>query len=251
MKQSLKLQDAIVKAVEKKSATPRTQRIRAITFQMSVIIIMIAAFAVLTFLVITIPTFTIDLKVSLALQSITNPVFSWFMNAVSWVGFGPQSFITALIIVVIIYKLKYRWESVLAVITASTAALLNQLFKIVVHRVRPSADILNVTNLLKSYSFPSGHVMFYTAFFGFLCFLIYVSLKPSWIRTALLILFGSQIMLIGISRVYLGEHWASDAVGAYLLGGLCLIGAIRLYRWGKKRFFIKQPVAKPIEQEKT
>jgi undecaprenyl-diphosphatase len=93
-------------------------------------------------------------------------------------------------------------------------------------------------------SFPSGHVMFYTGFYGFIIFLAYTLMKPSIRRTLLVVVFGLLVLLIGVSRVYVGEHWASDALGAYLLGTLTLVAIIQLYRWGKPRFFVQQPVAK-------
>jgi undecaprenyl-diphosphatase len=86
--------------------------------------------------------------------------------------------------------------------------------------------------------------MFYTCFFGFLLFLVFTLVKPSWKRTALMAIVGIPIPLIGVSRIYLGEHWASDAVGAYLLGGIALAGIIQFYRWGKSRFFVRQPIAR-------
>jgi undecaprenyl-diphosphatase len=86
--------------------------------------------------------------------------------------------------------------------------------------------------------------MYYTGFFGFIVFLAYTLLKPSLKRTFLLVVFGLLVLLIGISRIYVGQHWASDVVGAYLLGGLILVAIIQLYRWGKPRFFLRQPVAK-------
>jgi membrane-associated phospholipid phosphatase len=81
-------------------------------------------------------------------------------------------------------------------------------------------------------------------FFGFLLFLAFTLLKSSWERTLLIIFFTGLIALVGISRIYEGEHWASDVLAAYLLGSLWLTLSIYGYRWGKPRFFANQPVAK-------
>src|SRR6185503_7608434 len=96
---------------------------------------------------------------------------------------------------------------------------------------------------LPTKSFPSGHVVMVTTFYGFLAFLVFTLLKPSWGRTALLVVFAALIVLMGPSRIYLGQHWFSDVMGAYLLGGLWLALTIMFYRWGKQRFFRNQPVA--------
>jgi membrane-associated phospholipid phosphatase len=53
-----------------------------------------------------------------------------------------------------------------------------------------------------------------------------------------------MVALIGLSRIYVGQHWASDVLAAYLLGSVWLSLSILFYRWGKPRFFINQPVAK-------
>jgi undecaprenyl-diphosphatase len=85
--------------------------------------------------------------------------------------------------------------------------------------------------------------MYYLGFLGFTGFLVFSLLKPSLKRSLLLVIIGMPIVLIGVSRIYLGEHWASDVLGSYLLGSLTLVAIIQFYRWGKTRFFVHQPVA--------
>ena len=85
--------------------------------------------------------------------------------------------------------------------------------------------------------------MFYLGFFGFVGFLAFTLLKPSLKRSLILGFLVFMIVLIGISRIYLGEHWASDVLGAYLLGSLCLTANVQFYLWGKTRYFVHQPVA--------
>jgi undecaprenyl-diphosphatase len=63
-----------------------------------------------------------------------------------------------------------------------------------------------------------------------LFFLSYVLLKPGLLRRGSLIVLALLIALVGISRVYLGAHWPSDVLGAYLAGGVWLMVMIEIYR---------------------
>jgi undecaprenyl-diphosphatase len=147
------------------------------------------------------------------------------------------------LIVLVIFAFGFHWEAVAALFATLLPPIVNVIIKEYIRRPRPTIDLVNVLNILDSYSFPSGHVMFYVGFYGFLWFLVYTLLKRSWRRTALLVFLGIFIALVGMSRIYLGQHWASDVLGAYLLGSLTLVVILGFYRWGKKRFFIRQPVA--------
>lgn len=203
----------------------------------------VGAFTTLTILVKTTPSFPIDLEITRGLQTLASPIFAAFMRLISWPGFSPQNYIIAALIVLVIYAFGFHWESIAALFATLLPPIVNVIVKEYIRRPRPTIDLVQVFRILDSYSFPSGHVMFYVGFFGFLWFLVYTLLKRSWRRTSLLWLLGTLIVLVGASRIYLGQHWASDVLGAYLLGSLTLVAILGFYRWGKKRFFVRQPVA--------
>jgi len=204
-----------------------------------------ASFGVLTFFVKTIHSFPIDLVITVGIQSIHFVPFDNLLIAISWLGFWPQAGFISMLIVVVILFFGLQWEAMSAISAALAASLLNVFIKDLIQRPRPANAIVHVMARLNDFSFPSGHVMFFVGFYGFIGFLVFSLLKPSLKRTLILIVIGLLVGLVGISRIYEGEHWASDVLGAYLLGTLTLIAIIGFYRWGKSRFFVHQPVAKP------
>lgn len=230
------------------TSTPPLRRYRSTLFKIALFLI-IVVFAWLTFLVKTTPSFPIDIQITQTIQSLASPFFTAFMRLISWPGYFPQSVIITLLIAGVLYRSGLHWESVACLLASLISGTTNQLVKTLIQRPRPTTDLVDVFAMLESYSFPSAHVMFYTILFGFVWYLVYTLLAPSLLRGLLLGLFGSFILLVGISRIYLGQHWASDVLGAYLLGGLTLAGMILLYQWGKTRFFVRQPVAPPDSKE--
>ncbi len=78
-------------------------------------------------------------------------------------------------------------------------------------RVRPPLD-LAVAPLEPSWSFPSGHALNATIIAGILAYLL-VSRTRSWRVAALAVpLAVTHLVMMGLSRVYLGAHWLSDVV---------------------------------------
>jgi membrane-associated phospholipid phosphatase len=235
------IEAAKVTAAEQIAPKP-TRHWRARVFQ-AYLLFATLGFGVLVVLASRTNYFSIDLSVTQAIQTINAAWFTNFMWSVSYIGYAPQMFILVAAVGLLLFGIGLRWEAVVAVAAAAGSTGLGQLIKLVVHRPRPGANMVNVIQQLNSYSFPSGHVLVYVAFFGFLIFLGYTLLKHSLARTALLVILGSQVALIGISRIYVGDHWASDVIGAYLLGSLWLVLSVFIYQWGKTRFFVKQPLA--------
>jgi len=229
-------------------ATAPVRRYRAALF-LVVLLIITVAFALLTFLVKTTPSFPLDLQITRGLQSINIPGFGGLMIAVSWPGFLPQSAIITGVIILLLLGYGLQWEALVALMAALLSTGLNLLVKDLIQRPRPAANLVHVLATLTDTSFPSGHVMFYTGFFGFIVFLAFTLLKVSLKRILLLVFFSLLVLLVGLSRIYTGEHWASDVLGAYLLGSLTLVAILQLYRWGKPRFFVHKPVAKAAAPE--
>ena len=243
-----KIQDAAQQAARTESEPAPVRRYRAVLFQVMLILVAVA-FGVLTFLVKTMPFFAIDLQITKTVQLVNFPIFVLLMSLISWPGFSPQAVIIAGAIILLIFGFGLHWEAVMAFLALVFSTAINVLVKDLIQRPRPLPDLVNVYATITGYSFPSGHVMYYLGFFGFIWFLAFSLLKPSLKRGLLLVFFGALVVLVGLSRIYLGEHWASDVIGSYLLGTLTLVAIIQLYRWGKPRFFVHQPVAAAEHQQ--
>ena len=131
---------------------------------------------------------------------------------------GPAFVLIVLALCMILIKNKKIKKIIL--LNAILIVGLNQIVKFIVARPRPE-DIMLVTET--GFSFPSAHAMFVLAFYGLFIYFIHKSdiLKKN--KILLDILLGSLIILIPITRIYLGVHYASDVIA-----GLCLSGAVLL-----------------------
>jgi undecaprenyl-diphosphatase len=94
------------------------------------------------------------------------------------------------------------------------AMILNGAVKAVLHRARPGELLYSGWSV---FSFPSGHSTINAVLYGFLAFLIARELKAAW-RASVVVAAVSFVLLIAISRLYLGAHWLSDVAGGLAFG---------------------------------
>ena len=167
-----------------------------------------------------------DSAINLWFEGINLPPVDSIMQAVSNFGETIPAIITVALVAIVLLFFRRRLEAVFIVILPSLAILFNLLLKVLINRPRPGGELLDNGGL----SFPSGHVIYAVVFFGFWFYLLPRLIEQSVVVAALRSLLVMLILLILVSRVYLGEHWMSDILGSLLLGGLLLVPAIVLYK---------------------
>jgi membrane-associated phospholipid phosphatase len=197
---------------------------------------MLTAFAVLAAFAYFNAYFGWDLTIERGLQNLPVWGLQEFMSALSVPGNKWKPFALTSVTTIAFFVFGLRSEAAGLVLSAGGSALLNGLIKLLIARPRPTSELVMVQVDLQTQSFPSGHVTFYVCYFGFLFFVAYALLPlRSTARRAALTLTVLPVALIGFSRVYLGAHWPSDTLGAYLMGGLWLAFSLHMYRIWKER----------------
>jgi membrane-associated phospholipid phosphatase len=155
----------------------------------------------------------LDERIRLAVHGFASPRLTAIMRGLSLYG-GPTG-LTPIGLALALAFLIRRWHrgALLVVITMAGAGLLDVLLKQSFGRVRPAAFF--DFPLPATHSFPSGHAFFAASFFGGLAVLVSARVRNRFLRAAVWIVAVSLILLVGLSRVYLGVHYPSDIIAGY------------------------------------
>jgi membrane-associated phospholipid phosphatase len=199
-------------------------------------LVLLAMFGLLMAAVLFLDPLALDVPITKEVQEIKWPPATWVLEAASWPGYSPQNFIWPFVVALGVAAVFRRLVEAVFLVLACVANAACDLVKVVVHRGRPSADLVNVIGHPNTFSFPSGHVCQYVLFFGLSFYFVFTLLKRGALRTTLLVLCGVLIVLVGPSRIWMGQHWASDVLGGYTLGFGLLLLLIWAYRgWEARR----------------
>jgi undecaprenyl-diphosphatase len=144
--------------------------------------------------------------------------------------FGDSLIISVfLLITIFIMVLHKRFkESLFLLLTTTSGFTLTFFLKLVFERVRPEVKIPLVHPI--GYSFPSGHSASAACFYGALIYLAFIFIPNKILKTIIICLLGLLIVLVGISRVYLGAHYPTDVLGGFSLGFFVVNLWILLFR---------------------
>ncbi|TGD82777.1 phosphatase PAP2 family protein [Hymenobacter wooponensis] len=149
-----------------------------------------------------------------------------------------RNFITVMGLLLVAWLLvrRRRWYSLLVPVVALGSITLNLVLKQFYHRPRPLLPLVSASGL----SFPSGHAMISASFYGLLIYLVQVHVRSKALRWGLTTGLAVLIILIGLTRVYLRVHYATDVLAGFTAGLVWLVVAIPLLRQleikAKKRF---------------
>jgi membrane-associated phospholipid phosphatase len=212
---------------------------------LQVLALQLTLFGLLAWFVRVHPILPLDIAITRSFQQNQAPWLRFTMIAISYPGNSLLLPALILLTVVVFWVVGDRLEAVFVGGLSTVSLLLNLLLKFQVSRPRPTSNLVNVIQAAVGYSFPSGHVMAYIAYWGLLfAFGVILFEGRHWWRTALLITSAAFVILIGPSRVYLGDHWASDVLGAYLIGEALLGLAVGVYLSLKERGVLETPEAR-------
>lgn len=161
-------------------------------------------------------------------QGMESPGLTSVMMFFTWIGGGlPIVVIICITMVILFVFLRHRKELIFLVTVVLGSALLNMVLKYLFSRSRPEFHRLIEVS---GYSFPSGHSMSAFSFYGALAYLLWRHIPGAVGRVILIVLSSIFILFIGVSRIYLGVHYPSDVIGAYLVSGCWLSCSIWVHQ---------------------
>ena len=134
-------------------------------------------------------------------------------------NFGGAYMLIGLAIMITIFS-KNKKTAFIIDLNLIIITIFNLILKNIIQRPRPEGYRLIAES---GYSFPSGHSMISMAFYGLLIYMIWKTMKNKKLRNIICVLITILVILIGISRIYLGVHYASDVIGGFVVSIAYLI----------------------------
>ena len=168
--------------------------------------------------------FEFDSVVYYFLVNNRNEVLNNFFKIITQFGSAIVLIIITILCVIFIRDKKYK---ILVPANLVTIAIINIVLKNFFLRPRP-----NELRLIEEtgYSFPSGHAMASTAFYGLLIYIVHEKVENKILRNTICIMLGLLILLISISRIYVGVHYTSDVIAGTCFSIAYLILITRLIK---------------------
>ena len=156
---------------------------------------------------------------------IRSEILSWrtdwltsIMKTITYLG--NWQIITLICLILLAIRKTRKTYGVPLSIGALGVSLANKGLKALIMRPRP--DIAEFLIEQGGWSFPSGHSITSMFFFGMAIWLIRKNVQSRKIANVLTVLLTIPLVLIGVSRVYLGVHYPTDVLAGWCLGMMAI-----------------------------
>jgi undecaprenyl-diphosphatase len=169
-----------------------------------------------------------DASVRTFVHSFSSPPLTAVMKAVSYTGKVRTLVLLGTAVVAVMLYLRVFRSIAIFLITMAGEIMLELTLKATYQRARPEPffDL----PLPESYSFPSGHALGSLCFYGVLAWIVVRRIRDRRIRAVIAVLTAVFVLMIGLSRVYLGVHYPSDVLAGFVVG-LIWTGSVIFADW--------------------
>jgi membrane-associated phospholipid phosphatase len=167
------------------------------------------------------------LEESIALRTNTNTeLVTWFTHLGGSIG---MTMIASVITIAMVWRWRSRTPLILMLIAVTGSVTMTIVGKAIVGRARPPLTEA-VPPYEYAFSFPSGHALNSTVIAGMIAYLLARRLSTHWARVGAVFVAIAWALAMGLSRVFLGHHWLTDVIFAWLVGAAWLALLITSHR---------------------
>lgn len=156
-----------------------------------------------------------DVPLMNAIHTIENQVVFSIMKFISFIG--SEYFLFPAVGIAFIYTLlkKKYYISKLLIVSSLGCWIVNHILKLIFNRTRPLDFFLVQQGGL---SYPSGHSMVSMSMYLTFAFLVCRSHRFKDKKRLIYALALTYVLIMGLSRLYLGVHWPTDIIGGFAMG---------------------------------
>jgi undecaprenyl-diphosphatase len=189
------------------------------------------SFLVLTVLVSGRVLTDLDREAARAIQSVATP---WLDQVGQLLSYAAPLELSGLWVVVVsawLWRRGLGWRAAAPFLLFATVPI-EVLAKLTIAQTTEPDQFSRVTmayhllTLHTGFTYPSGHATRSIIIYGATCWLLCQFWTRAWQQVALVSLFGAVILILGLSRAYIGYHWPTDVIGGHLLGGAVLVAIV-------------------------
>lgn len=200
----------------------------SLTFLWVVIGCILVLFIVLAEAVATLNSIvSIDYFISAQMSLLRDSDVVGFFVLITSFASTPIAVLVVLFVAVNCWVKQQRYIIVGLLIATLGSTAFTSLLKYLFQRERPANSLLFV----QTYSFPSGHATTAMALYGFIAYLLIRFHQDFAQKIRIFTIAILFILLIGLSRVVLNQHYLSDVLGGYLVGASWLTLGISITEW--------------------